>query len=140
MYYDLWKTGEASYPDLNDADLARPLAKTIDYSRKQAESMIEGWLVEIPPDVPEPNETALDDTAIANACQQWTKVVIDQLEHEFHATRLTLSPKFGPVWRGDHAPKSWKAGEPTDRVFCWKPGGGNEGKMAFGWALAPLSN
>lgn len=138
MYYDLWKTGEASYPDLNDADLDRPLSKTIDYSLKQVDNTIEGWLIDIPPAAPEAGETPLEDKELADRCRQWTKVVIDQLGHEFHATQLALSPKFGAVWRGDHAPKGWKAGDPTDRAFCWNPKGSREGKMAFGWALPPL--
>ena len=138
MYYDLWKTGEASYPELNDADLARPLSKTLDLSRKQADQTIESWLIKIPPAAPDATETPLDDRELAESCQTWTKVVIDQLDHVFQSTKLTLSPTFGPVWRGDHAPKTWKAGEPTDRVLCWNPDGGREARMAFGWALPPL--
>jgi hypothetical protein len=138
MHYELWIKAEADYREINDKELTRPLSKTLDYARRQVDDMVESWLVPVPPAAPGSDEAALDDRQLAEGCREWTKVVIDQLEHEFRVTLLTLSPTFGPVWRGDHVPKDWKAGGPVDRVFCWLPAGAEAPKMAFGWALQPL--
>lgn len=135
--YELWRQGEASWPNLHDRELNRPLLRSIATAEAALRSQLSAFLVPVPPADPGPDETAVRDTEYDEHCLNRATVIVNQLNQDIGTTLLTRSEAWGLVWRADRQGPG-QTGATVDRVICWLMDGDEESHLAFAWSVSPL--
>lgn len=145
-YSKVWREGETEWPELNDRDLARPFLSRIHALLRAAAAHVEdravvAYFAPPPPADAAPEETAIDDPALDEACRSIVSpkpmppdFIASLLEsgvsqEDIPVRDLTLSgisitedARWGHIWRADVqdnlAPQS-----PPGRAVCWQSPG-----------------